>query len=49
MSNEDIEAMARRLYENEPPKPLQPWNNLSDTTREYYRQYAHNLAKSEAR
>jgi hypothetical protein len=38
-----IEDMARRLYENEPPKPQQPWENLSDSTREYYRQYVRNL------
>jgi hypothetical protein len=42
------EDMARRLYENEPPKPQQPWENLSDSTREYYRQYVRNLQADKA-
>jgi hypothetical protein len=44
VNNDDLEILAQRLYESEPPQPQQPWENLADTTREHYRQFARNLS-----
>lgn len=40
----DNEVLAQRLYESEPPEPQQPWENVAETTREHYRQFARNLS-----
>lgn len=39
----DEEMLDALLYENDPPKPQQPWENLSDETRTHYRKFARNL------
>jgi hypothetical protein len=39
----DEELIDALLYENEPPKPQKPWENLNTEERAHYRNFARNL------